>query len=152
MTLPLLTALMSLQLSAPKPAPKGFQTLTVQERAGLSLAAARFFDALMNENLTELTTLCKSSFSFDGRMTTKSEEMKRRWADLLALREGRKVKLYDIEILPLAGVIAKYGPAPKRLEPLPKNAFVAIGNLSGRATVVVFVKGDAGWQAVALHD
>jgi hypothetical protein len=134
------------KLAKPAPIPPG-------DRAAVALAAARFFDALMDERLPELAALCRPNFSFDGQAAGGPEDLRRRWTDLLATRTGSGYRLQDLDVLTAAEAIAQHGPPPKRLAAhVRPGTWVAVANLSGRATIVTFARGSAGWQATALHD
>jgi hypothetical protein len=118
--------------------------------AGLAL---RFFDALLGRRATELSSICASTFSFDGRPVAGQPEIRARFGALFAQRDGVAYALLDLAVMPSAEALARYGKPPPRVASLAQaSAWVAVANLSGRATFVFFERNGNGWLATGMHD
>lgn len=124
------------------------------DRMKMGEVVSRWFEDLVQEQVDDITQLSSPRFNLDGKISSSSADLKSRWSEVFKKREGEKYTIYDIDLLPLADAIQKYGKPPRRIaaSAVP-GSYVAVGNLSGRATVVIFARGGpAGWQAVAFHD
>ena len=80
-------------------------------------------------------------FQLEDKRYNTPEELVSAWVKQLRQKRTDLVTLYDIEVLPLAEMEKRYGKAPARLglsstkEP---DIYAAVGNLSGRAAVLLF--------------
>jgi len=80
-------------------------------------------------------------FQLEDKRYGTPEELVAAWVKQLRQKRTDLVTLYDIEILTLAEMEKKYGKAPARLglgnlkDP---DIYAAVGNLSGRAAVLLF--------------
>jgi hypothetical protein len=80
-------------------------------------------------------------FQLEDKRYNTPEELVAAWVKQLRQKRTDLVTLYDIEVLSLAEMEKKYGKAPARLglsnlkDP---DIYAAVGNLSGRAAVLLF--------------
>jgi hypothetical protein len=118
----------------------------------VAAAARRFAEALLARSPAELTALCAPSFSFDGHSASGAEQVRARWEEVLAARDGVHEVLLDLAVLPAAEAQARLGKPPKRLAALlSPGAWVAVADLSGRPLVIVFARQGSGFVATAIH-
>ncbi len=119
----------------------------------MAAAAARFFRALLARRADDLAALSSPGFSFDGRAARGADEVRRRWSQAVARRDGVPYALYDLEVLPAAEASARFGKPPRRVAGLlPPGSWVAVANLSGRPTFVFFARQGGAWLATGMHD
>jgi len=136
--------------AASPPAPRADQS--TPDRVRVAAAARRFAEALLSRKATEVAALCASSFSFDGRLASGAEQVRARWEEVLAARDGVPEALLDLAVMPVPEAQARLGKPPKRLAPLlTPSAWVAVADLSGRALVIVFARQGSGFVATAIH-
>jgi hypothetical protein len=132
------------------PAPKEAKS---SERMQVAAAAARFFQALLARRPADLAALCAPTFSFDGKVVSGIDAVRGRWADLVAARSGATYALLDLEILASSDAQARHGKPPKRLAALAApGSWIALANLSGRATFVFYARQGDAWLATGIHD
>jgi len=116
-------------------------------------AAIKFFEALLGRRLGDLTALCATAFSFDGRTVSGQSEIRARFGEILARRDGVAYALQDLAVLPSSDAVARYGKPPPRIAALAQSsAWVAVASLSGRATFVFFMRKGSSWLATGMHD
>jgi len=116
-------------------------------------AATKFFEALLGRRLGDLTSLCAATFSFDGRAVSGQSEIRARFGEILAQRNGIVYALQDLAVMPSPEAAARYGKPPPRIAALAQSsAWVAVASLSGRATFVFFVRQGTSWLATGMHD
>ncbi|HYQ81176.1 MAG TPA: hypothetical protein VEP68_06735 [Anaeromyxobacteraceae bacterium] len=116
-------------------------------------AAARFFEALLGRRAADLAALCAPSFSFDGRSAHGADEVRARWQEAVAARDGAAYALLDLEVLPAAEAVARFGKPPRRVAGLLQpGTWVAAANLSGRPTFVFLARQGGAWVATGMHD
>jgi hypothetical protein len=134
----------------PAPAPKEAKP---SERLQVAAAAARFFQALLARRPADLAALCAPTFSFDGKVVSGADAVRGRWADLVAGHGGDTYALLDLEIVASSDAQARYGKPPKRLAALAApGSWIALANLSGRATFVFYARQGNAWLATGIHD
>lgn len=119
--------------------------------------ARAWFQALISGDARLATSMSAMPFQFEERTVRTPDDLKAEWLKTLRSRRVDLLELYDLEVLTPVEMEKKYGKPPARLSGLhwrdPKT-YVVVGNLSGRAAVVVFraVPAGFGWQAVGYHD
>ncbi len=114
--------------------------------------ATRFFAALLARRTDEVAALCAPTFSFDGRAAS-GAEIRRRFGELFAARDGVRYVLRDLAVLPASEATARYGRPPARVAALAApGAWVAVANLSGRATFLFLSRQGGAWVAAGFHD
>lgn len=132
-----------------------------EKYAGLPLAdqvkviARRVFADLIAGDAPGFVTHAGFPFMLEGRRIDRPEELRNEWAKSLRAKRTDLLSLYDIEVLTPAEMEKKYGKPPQRLSRWDwraPNTFVAIGNLSGHATVLLMRQVGAAWQVVGFHD
>ena len=97
--------------------------------------------------------LCAPTFSFDGKVVSGADAIRGRWADLVAAHGGIAYALLDLEIVASSDAQARYGKPPKRLAALAApGSWIALANLSGRATFVFYARQGNAWLATGIHD
>jgi hypothetical protein len=117
--------------------------------------ARSYFSDLLAARVREVVDQSELPFFLEGRKINTAEELFQEWTRNLGPKRVDLLKLYGIEVLTPAEMESKYGPPPARLGSFPWNSahsYIAIGNLSGRAAIVLFRRGRSGWRAVAYHD
>jgi hypothetical protein len=103
---------------------------------------ARFiFETLLTGDARSAVRDVSFPFQLEDKRYGTPEELVAAWVKQLRQKRTDLVTLYDIEILTLAEMEKKYGKAPARLglgnlkDP---DIYAAVGNLSGRAAVLLF--------------
>lgn len=113
----------------------------------------RLARALIARDIETLVGLTPAPFSFDGSVARSAAEVRQRWAEILDRHPVERLRLYDVEVLGYDAAVKKYGKPPARLASVPfTGSQIAIANLNGRATVVVWRKRARGYEAVAISD
>ncbi len=142
-----MTALLLLAALASPPAPKAPAPLGVQDG---TIELAR---ALIAKDLEKLVSLTPAPFSFDGSVARTPLEVRERWAAILDRHPVDRLHLYGVELLPYDQAVARYGKPPARLGELPwRGSMIAIANLGGRATIVVWKRRGDGFVPIAITD
>ena len=96
-------------------------------------------------------------FSLEDRRVEMPDELFKEWLKNLRSKRTDLLTLYGIEVLTPAEMEKKYGRPPARLNALPwrnPRTMIAIGNLSGHATVAILhsANSTSAWQMVGYHD
>jgi hypothetical protein len=121
-----------------------------------ALVVARgFFNDVIHGDATELVARSGFPFFMESRRVDRSDDLLSAWSRSLRTRRTDLLKLYSVEVMTPAEMEKKYGKPPARLAQWPlksPNTFVAVGNLSGHATIVLLRQAGAAWQVVAFHD
>jgi hypothetical protein len=94
-------------------------------------------------------------FFMETRRFDRPEELSAQWGKSLRSRRTDLLKLYSVEVFPPAEMEKKFGKPPARLNAWnwrSPNTYVAVGNLSGHATVLLLRQAGAAWQVVGFHD
>lgn len=105
------------------------------ERALVARAALSFLDALLAGDARALAAACGDRFSFDGEVRAGKDQIRRAFQDLIADRDPLdRPALLDLELVPFADALARFGPPPARLLPVAtvRGSWVALANLSRR--------------------
>lgn len=119
------------------------------------VVARGFFTDLIAGDTTRLVARAGYPFFLEGRKLDRPEDLRAQWGVALRSRRADLLKLYGVEVLPPAEMEKKYGKAPARLSGWnlkAPNTFVAVGNLSGHAAIVLLRQAGAAWQVVGFHD
>ncbi len=119
------------------------------------VTARHFFLDLLNGDAAGVVAHAGLPFLLEDKRYDRADELRNEWARALRRKRTDLLTLYDVEVLTPADMEKKYGKAPQRLSGWPlrsPNTFVAVGNLSGHATVLLMRQSGAAWQVVAYHD
>jgi hypothetical protein len=138
--------------------PKGwdmgrFMELPPQDQA--RVVARRFFEDLIAGDGRGLVAASGLPFAMEDRRIERIDELRNEWARLLRSRRADLLTLYSLEILTPAEMEKKYGRPPQRLarwDLRGANTFLAVGNLSGHATVLLLRQVGITWQVLGFHD
>ncbi|MHB1844425.1 MAG: hypothetical protein ACYCWW_06260 [Deltaproteobacteria bacterium] len=113
----------------------------------------RIAQAIIAKDIDKLVALTPAPFSFDGSLAKTPLEVREKWAAVLDRHPVEALHLYGVEILPYAAAVAKYGKPPARLSGLSwAGTSIAVANLGGRATIVVWKRHGSGWAPIAISD
>lgn len=123
------------------------------ERAQAEKAARAFLDALAASDADALAAAAADRFSFDGDAVAGRDAVRTQWRTLLGARRGPAPRVGSVEVLASADAVARLGKPPARVAALARpGAWVALGDVGGRA-VVLFVAREGGRMAVlGMHD
>lgn len=119
------------------------------------VVARGFFTDLIAADTARLLSRAGYPFFLEARRVDRAEELRTQWGKSLRSRRADLLKLYSVEIFQPADMEKKYGKPPPRLSSWPwrqPNTLVAVGNLSGHATIVLLHQVGAAWQVVGFHD
>jgi hypothetical protein len=119
------------------------------------VVARGFFSDLIAGDPGRLVARAGYPFFLEGRRIDRAEELRTQWGVSLRSRRADLLKLYDVEVFLPAEMEKKYGKPPARLSSWNwkgPNTYVAVGNLSGRAAIVLLRQAGAAWQVVGFHD
>jgi hypothetical protein len=119
------------------------------------VVARGFFTDLIAGDPTRLVARAGYPFFLEGKRIDRAEELRSQWGVSLRSRRADLLKLYSVEVLLPADMEKKYGKPPARLNSWnwkAPNTYVAVGNLSGRAAIVLLRQAGAAWQVVGFHD
>lgn len=130
-----------------------FMALPPQDQA--LVVARRFFEDLIAGDGRALVAASGLPFYLEDRRVDRADELRSEWARLLRSRRADLLSLYGVEILSAADMEKKYGRMPQRLSGWSTrgaNTFLAVGNLSGHATVILLRQVGVAWQVLGFHD
>jgi hypothetical protein len=119
------------------------------------VVARRFFEDLIAGDGRGLVAAAGLPFHLEDRRLERVEDLRSEWVRILRSRRTDLLKLYSVEILTLAEMEKKHGRAPQRLsrwELRGPNTFLAVGNLSGHAAVLLLRPVGVTWQVLAYSD
>ena len=119
------------------------------------VVARAFFGDVVSGDAGRVVARSGYPFFMEGRRINTPEELSSAWGKALRSRRTDLLKLYSVEVLTPADMEKKYGKAPARLNGWnlkAPNTFVAVGNLSGHASVLLLRQAGAAWQIVGFHD
>ncbi len=131
----------------------GFLSLPPHEQA--QVVAKSFFDAVVDGNASAVMAHTGFPFFLEGRRYDKPDELQTQWSRSLRSRRTDLLKVYGVEVMTPTEMERKYGKAPARLASWPlknNNTFIAVGNLSGKASVVLLRQAGVNWQVIGWHD
>jgi hypothetical protein len=117
--------------------------LTPEEymRKQIKLEARFIFGNLLSGDARGAVNTMSFPFQLEDKRYNTPEELVAAWVKQLRQKRTDLITLYDVEVLTLAEMEKKYGKAPARLglgnlkDP---DIYAAVGNLSGRAAVLLF--------------
>lgn len=91
--------------------------------------------------------------NIEGQPVDTGEELRRRWGEVLARTEIRRLEPREIEVIPMALARERYGPPPERLGPLDEEGLVvAILRFDRAQLVAVLAHRQGRWAIIALTD
>jgi hypothetical protein len=117
--------------------------------------ARTFFADLLAQRVPEVVEQSEIPFYLEGRKITSRAELASKWAQSLAGKRLDLLALYGIEILTPSEMLKRYGNPPSRLSALPwrrPRTYLAVANISGRATIAIFHRSAAGWRVAGFTD
>lgn len=117
--------------------------------------ARTYFADLIAQRIPEVVEQSEIPFYLEGRKVGSRDELASKWAHDLADKRLDLLTLYGIEILTPAEMLKRYGNPPSRLSALPwrrPRTYLAVANISGRATIAVFHRSAAGWRVAGFTD
>ncbi len=121
----------------------------------VEVMARGFFNDLIAGDTNRVVARAGFPFFMEGRRVDRPEDLKTQWGKTLRSRRADLLKLYSVEVLLPADMEKKYGKAPQRLSGWSwrsPNTYLAVGNLSGHATILLLRQAGAAWQVVGFHD
>jgi hypothetical protein len=130
---------------------KGSSAENASNRPARSVAQA-FAEAIMARDATALVPLFWLPANLDGERFADAEALEERWRAILSRSDMSHLSLVNIELLPLATAISRYGAPPQRLGELARDASVAIVELNRAQLVLVIARQSDRWAIVAATD
>lgn len=130
-----------------------FMELSSQDQA--RVVARRFFEDLIAGDGRGLVAASGLPFALEDRRIDRVDELRGEWARILRSRRADLLTLYSMDLLTPAEMEKKYGRAPQRLSRWDlrgANTYLAVGNLSGHATVLLLRQVGVTWQVLGFHD
>ena len=119
------------------------------------VVARGFFTDLIAADTARLVARAGYPFYLEARRVDRAEELRTHWGKSLRTRRADLLKLYSVEVFLPADIEKKYGKPPARLSSWAwrqPNTYVAVGNLSGHATILLLHQVGAAWQVIGFHD
>jgi hypothetical protein len=121
----------------------------------VEVVARGFFTDLIAGDTNRVVSRAGYPFFMEARRVDRPEELRTQWGKALRSRRTDLLKLYSVEVFLPADMEKKYGKAPARLSAWSwrsPNTYVAVGNLSGHAVIVLMRQAGAAWRFVGFHD
>lgn len=121
----------------------------------VEVVARGFFSDLIAAETGKLVARAGYPFFMEARRVDRPEELRTQWGKSLRSRRADLLKLYSVEVFLIADMEKKYGKPPARLSNWAwraPNTYVAVGNLSGHATILLLHQAGAAWQVIGFHD
>jgi hypothetical protein len=131
----------------------GYAGLSPADQARVT--ARHFFIDLVGGETSGLVAHCGFPFFMEDRRFERPDELRSEWGKNLRTKRTDLLKLYDVEVLTPAEMEKKYGAPPRRLSAWGwrgQGTFLAVGNVSGHAVVIMLKQVGAAWQVVAYSD
>ncbi|MDP1824758.1 MAG: hypothetical protein Q8L48_15995 [Archangium sp.] len=119
------------------------------------VVARGFFLDLIAADTGKLLARSGYPFFMEARRVDRPEDLRTQFGKALRSRRADLLKLYSVEVFLPADMEKKYGKPPARLSAWnwrSPNTYVAVGNLSGHAAIVLLHQAGAAWQVVGFHD
>lgn len=120
------------------------------------VVARSFFEALVSGDAGRVVDYAGLPFMLEDKKIERPDELRSTWAKHLRSKRTDLIALYGIEVLTPAEMEKKYGQPPARLKSWPwrngPQQYLAVGNVSGRAAIVLLKYVGSTWQVVAYHD
>jgi hypothetical protein len=129
--------------------------LDLPPRDQARVVARRFFEDLIAGDGRGLVAASGLPFAMEDRRIERIDELRSEWARVLRSRRADLLTLYSVEILTPAEMEKKYGRPPQRLarwDLRGANTYLAVGNLSGHARVLLLRQVGLTWQVLGFHD
>lgn len=111
------------------------------EKQALQELARAFFFAVTKGDARSIAMNSTVPFALEDQRIYDPQELFTRWLHHLRSKRTDLLVLYGVEVLTPDEMVKKYGPPPPRLQNFPWRSgktFIAVGNLSGHAAVVIF--------------
>ncbi|MFY1829267.1 hypothetical protein ACN47A_25340 [Myxococcus fulvus] len=111
------------------------------KRQDIQTSARVLFQFLLTGDVRSTANELFYPFQLEDKRYATPEELVAAWVKQLRVKRTDLISLYDVEVLTLEAMEKKYGKAPARLGldlRTAKDIWVAVGNLSGRAAVLVY--------------
>lgn len=121
----------------------------------VQVVARGFFTDLIAADTGRLVARAGFPFFMEARRIDRPEELHTQWGKSLRSRRADLLKLYSVDVFLPADMEKKYGKPPQRLSGWnwrSPNTYVAVGNLSGHAAVLLLHQAGAAWQVIGFHD
>ena len=125
------------------------------EAEQVRVIARDFLNEVLNGNASGAASKCGTPFMMEDRRIERLEDVRTEWSKNLRTRRTDLLSLYDIEVLTPAEMEKKYGKPPQRLASWnlrSSGTMLAVGNVSGRAAVMLMKQYGVTWQVVGFHD
>jgi hypothetical protein len=119
------------------------------------VVARGFFVDLIAADTGRLVARSGFPFFMEAKRIDRAEDLRTQWGKSLRSRRADLLKLYSVDVFLPQDMEKKYGKPPQRLNGWnwrSPNTYVAVGNLSGHATVLLLHQAGAAWQVVGFHD
>ena len=129
--------------------------LGLQPADQAQVVARGFFTDLIAADTGKLVARAGFPFFMEAHRVDRPDDLRTQWGKSLRSRRADLLKLYSVEVLLPAEMEKKYGKPPARLNAWnwrSPNTYVAVGNLSGHAAVLLLRQAGAAWQVVGFHD
>lgn len=120
-----------------------------------SVIGRAFFEALLSGDAGRVVDFTGLPFMLEDKKIERPDELRSTWAKHLRSKRTDLIGLYGLETLTAAEMEKKYGQPPARLRNWPwrqSQQFLVVGNVSGRAAVVLLRNVGSTWQVIGYHD
>ena len=129
--------------------------LSLEPAQQAQVIARGFFLDLIAADTGRLVARSGFPFFMEAKRIDRPDDLRTAWGKSLRSRRADLLKLYSVDVFLPADMEKKYGKPPQRLNAWnwrSPNTYVAVGNLSGHATVLLLHQAGAAWQVVGFHD
>jgi hypothetical protein len=120
------------------------------------VSARHFFEDVLVADSAGMLAHCGFPFMLEDRRVDRPDDLRGIWQKALRTHRTDLLRLYDVEILTPQEMEKKYGTPPRRLQSWNWRGggvgYLAVGNLSGHAAVIMLKQVGAAWQVVGYHD
>lgn len=127
--------------------------LSEADQAGV--IARSFFEALISGDAGRVVDYTGLPFMLEDKKIERPDELRTTWAKHLRSKRTDLIALYGTEVLTATEMEKKYGQPPARLRNWPwrqGQQFLVVGNVSGRAAIVLLRNVGMTWQVIGYHD
>lgn len=121
----------------------------------VEVVARGFFIDLIAADTPRLIARSGYPFYMESRRIDRPEDLRTQWGKSLRTRRADLLKLYSVDVYTVGDMEKKHGKPPARLSSWAwrqPNTYVAVGNLSGHATILLLHQVGAAWQVIGFHD
>jgi hypothetical protein len=120
---------------------------------GARIVAQALSEAILVGDEAAAAVLFALPANLDGRPVSSAEELRRRWVEVLARTEVRRLTSEGIEVISMTEARERYGPPPARLGELTEDDLaVAIIRFDRAQIVAVLARREGRWAIIALTD